>query len=95
MRKILGILTFLTILAFVYFVPPETEFAVPAFFVLLFVLIFAWGTALYNHTRRITLISIGVVGLLVLRYLGVGTILNSILLVMALALFEFYFTKTQ
>jgi hypothetical protein len=76
-----------------FFVDPNIPTAVPIFFILIFfTLLFTLSTLLAN-TRRGLIISIGMTLFLILIYLGVGTIINLILITIIGILIEVYFIK--
>jgi hypothetical protein len=77
----------------VYFFDPFTFGAIPAFFDLLFTaLLFTLSTILLNTRRGLT-IAVLVTLFLLLRYLGVGNIINLLLLAGIGIASEFYFGK--
>lgn len=77
----------------VYFVDPETVLAVPGFFVLVFLsLLFTFST-MFANSRQGFLISIGITLFLILRYFGVGNILNFLLISGLLVTAEIYFKR--
>lgn len=77
----------------VYFVEPDTFGAGPAFFILLFLsLLFTFST-LFAHTRRGILAASGLALFLILRYLGVGNLLNFLLILGIVVAAELYFSK--
>ena len=77
----------------VYFVEPDTFGAVPAFFLLiLLALLFTFST-LFAHTRRGLLTALGLTFFFILRYLGVGNLLNFLLLLGTIFAAELYFSK--
>ena len=79
----------------VYFIDPETALAVPGFFVLIFLsLLFTFST-IFASSRRGFLISFGIILFLILRYFGVGNILNFLLISGLLITAEIYFRRTN
>ncbi len=83
----------LTIIALVYLVSPTNYTAVPLFFVFLFfALLFTFSLVLAN-ARRGFIISVGIVFFLVLRYLGVGHVVNLLLITAVAITIEYYFSR--
>ncbi len=64
----------------VYFTDPYTPLVVVLFFILLFVLLLLTLSALLSNTRRGIIASIVITLFLILRVLGIGNIVNLILL---------------
>ena len=77
----------------VYFVEPDVFGAVVAFFVLIFFCFLFTLSLLFAHTRRGFLVSLGLTLFLVLRYLGVGNVVNFLLIFGVIASFEIYLLK--
>jgi len=76
----------------VYFTDPQTPFVVLAFFFLFFfALLFTLSTILSN-TKRGFIISLALVIFLILRTLGVGNLLNLLLLSGFVIAFDYYLT---
>lgn len=92
---LLTILLWLGIAGLVYFVDPVSFGAIPAFFVLVFLaLLFTFSILLANSILG-TVFSLGITSFVVLRYMGVGNILNLLLILGVLGAFSFiYFKKT-
>jgi len=77
----------------VYFIDPEATFALPGFFLLIFLsLLFTFST-IFASSRRGFLISAGFTLFLILRYFGVGNILNFLLISGLLITAEIYFGR--
>jgi len=77
----------------IYFVDSSSMGAIPAFFVLVFlVLLFTFSILLANSLLG-TVYSLGLTFFVVLRYFGVGNILNLLLLLGVLAVFTIYYFK--
>ncbi len=92
---IVTILFWLVIGYLLYFIDPENFGAVPVLFTLIFfALLFTFSIILAN-TRRGLLTSLGLTIFLILRYFGVGNILNLALLAGVVLAVEIYFTKTR
>lgn len=78
----------------IYFIEPENFGAVPLFFLTVFLaLLFTFSTLLAN-TRRGVIFAVGLTLLLILRFFGVGNILNFLLIFGIAVSIEYYFTKT-
>lgn len=79
--------------AIIYFVEPDTFGIIPIFFVVFFLtLLFSFATVFAN-TRRGIIISLSLIIFLFLRYLGIGNILNALLLLGVAITTEVYFIK--
>lgn len=90
---VLTICLWLSLSALVYFVDPDTTLAIPVFFlVAFFALLFTFSTLLAN-SRRGLIISLGLTVFLILRYLGIGHIINFLLVVAIAITVELYFIK--
>lgn len=90
---ILTILLWTAVGALVYFVEPDSFGAIPAFFVVVFfALLFTFST-IFANTRRGFLASLGITAFLILRYLGVGNILNFLLIAGLIIVLELYFLR--
>jgi len=77
----------------VYFIDPETALALPGFFLLIFLsLLFTFST-IFASSRRGFLISFGITLFLILRYFGVGNVLNFLLISGLLVTAEIYFGR--
>jgi len=87
------ILLWLLLGGLVYFVDPDTFMAVPVFFILIFAgLLFTFSTIL-AHTRRGLITSLGLTLFLLLRYFGIGNILNFLLIFALAVCLELYFNR--
>ncbi|OGM18664.1 hypothetical protein A2686_04325 [Candidatus Woesebacteria bacterium RIFCSPHIGHO2_01_FULL_38_10] len=92
---LLTILLWLGVVFIIYFVNPSDLGAVQLFFIISFLAsLFTFSTLLAN-TRRGLLIAIGLTIFLVLRYLGVGNILNLLLILGLTITTEIYFSKKK
>lgn len=80
---------------FLFFVDPEIirDFPISGsylpFFIFLFLSVFLTASLLLTHARRGLLVSIGITTFLYLRLLGLGHVLNAILLASFLLVLEF------
>lgn len=84
-----------SIVAIVYFVDPDTPFVIALFFVLLLIaLAFTLSFIFVNTRRGITATGVIIIFLL-LRYFGVGNVLNLILLTGIAINTELYFKNTS
>lgn len=78
----------------IVFLTEPTEFGVlPLFFLLVFLSLTFSFAIIFVNTRRGIILSLVIVTLLLLRYLGVGNILNLLLLVGVGIATEIYFSK--
>ncbi|OGM33588.1 hypothetical protein A3D01_01375 [Candidatus Woesebacteria bacterium RIFCSPHIGHO2_02_FULL_39_13] len=77
----------------ILFVDPSDFGAVPLFFLLIFLSLFFTISTILIHTRGGLIIASTVTIFLALRYLGVGNILNLVLLAALAATIEVYFSK--
>jgi len=87
---LLTILLWLLLFLFVYLTDPEHFTARLVFFVFLFVVTLFTTSFVFANTRRGLITATTVVVFLVLRYYGVGNILNLILLVGLAVSIEYY-----
>lgn len=78
----------------VYFIDPSSPGVAVLFFVLIFFAFLFTFATIFANTRRGLLASFGITLFLLLRYLGVGNVLNAILILGLLATAEVYFIKT-
>lgn len=77
----------------IYFVDPNVGFAVPLFLTVVFAALF-FTTALVLENRRRGLLTAGVVVIfLILRYFGIGNILNFLLLAGVAICVEIYLSR--
>jgi hypothetical protein len=76
----------------IYFVEPGTFGVIPLFFVTIFVSLLFTFSLLFANSRRGLVITIGLTFFLLLSYLGVGNILNLILIVAIATCIELYFS---
>ena len=78
----------------VYFVDPDVFLAVPIFFVLFFSANLFTFSLLFVGTRRGLITSSSITTFLLLSYLGVGNILNLVLILAIAICIELYFSRT-
>jgi hypothetical protein len=89
------ILSWGSIFAVVYLIDPTSLGAVPAFFILVFIAsIFTFST-LFANTRRGVISALALTLFLVLRYLGIGHILNFLLIFGLAITIEVYFSRNS
>ncbi len=90
---ILAFLFWLGVGGLVYFVEPATFAAIPLFFVLtFFALLLTFSLALAS-SRRGLLVALGTTIFLLLRYFGIGNIINFLIIVGLAVTIEIYFQK--
>ncbi|QQS39021.1 hypothetical protein IPM62_00165 [Candidatus Woesebacteria bacterium] len=87
---LINIILWVMWITFVYSVEPDTILAIPLFFVLTFLCLLFTISFLLINTQRGVLISTIIVVFLVLRYLGVGNLLNLLLLTGLYITYELY-----
>ncbi|MBI2066119.1 hypothetical protein HYT60_01245 [Candidatus Woesebacteria bacterium] len=90
---IVAILLWLGVVSIVYFVEPDTFGILPVFFFLIFLALLFTFSLLFAHTRRGALLAVGLTLFLILRYLGIGNILNFLLILGIAITVELYFIK--
>lgn len=78
----------------IFFIDPDIFLAVPLFFILTFLTLFFTFSIIFLHQRRAFLAAAGILIFLGLRYLGIGNLLNGLLLVGLLIAFELWFAYT-
>lgn len=79
----------------VYFVDPSTFSIIPVFFIILFVALLFTLSTLFANTRRGATTALAIILFLVLRFLGVGNILNLLLILGLIITTEIYFSKNS
>ena len=77
----------------IYFIEPETFGVIPLFFVLVFFALLFTNSLIFGNKRRGLIISISLTLFLLLRYFGVGNILNFLLLAGLALTVELYLAK--
>ena len=83
----------LTIFALIYLVSPTNYAAVPLFFVFLFFALLLTFSLVLANARRGLIMSVGIIFFLVLRYLGVGHVVNLLLIAAVAITIEYYFSR--
>lgn len=89
------ILLWLLLAGLIYFVGPEDFFAVPTFFFISFLALLFSFSIIFSNTRRGFIAVLGLILFLILRYFGVGNVLNLFLIIAILICFELYFSRFQ
>ena len=83
----------LTLGSIIYFVDPESFGAILLFFlILLFALLFTTST-LFANTKRGLIITLAIIFFLILKYLGVGNVVNFLLIFALAIVFEIFYLK--
>lgn len=90
---LVAILLWLGVVSIIYFVEPDTFGIFTVFFFLVFLALLFTLSLLFAHTRRGALIAVGLTLFLILRYLGIGNILNFLLILGIAVTVELYFLK--
>jgi|WetSurSiteA1Bulk_404760.scaffolds.fasta_scaffold00067_14 hypothetical protein len=92
---LLTILLWISLFFLIYFVEPDTFGVVPLFFFLIFfAFLFSFATLLADSRRGLS-ISVFLTLFLILRYFGIGNILNLLLLLGLFITSEVYFLKNK
>lgn len=90
---IITIILWLILAGIVYFIDPQQMIAIPLFFLITFLAILFTASLLFANRRRGLLTSLVIMLFLILRYFGVGNMLNAILLVGIAVAFEIYASR--
>lgn len=91
---IIIVLLWTLITLFIYFVEPNQLAAIPIFFVLLFFSLLFTTSTIFANSRRGLITSLALIIFLLLRYIGVGNIINFLLLAGIVISTEIYFSKS-
>ena len=83
----------LSLAGLIYFVDPATFGAAGIFFLLIFIILLLSFSVILGNTRRGILVASSLTIFLLLRYLGVGNLLNFILIVCIALAFEIYWAN--
>ena len=75
------------------FVEPETVGIIPLFFVLIFLALLFTSSLVLGNRRRGLIITFGLTLFLLLRYFGIGNILNFLLMAALIITAEVYLAK--
>lgn len=89
----LDIILWTLLAGIVYLIEPSTILIVPLFFIVLFLALILTLSLLLSNTRRGVLSSVGIFIFVILRYLGVGNILNLVLIASIVIAMEFYLSR--
>ena len=92
---IISLLLFILLCLEIYFVPPDSFLAIFLFFLLLFFLLLFFFSILFSSKREGFLISLSACFFALLRYFGIGNILNFLLITAIAIAFEVYFIKNS
>src|SRR3989338_6526074 len=79
----------------IYFVDPDAMGSIPLFFILFFLALLFTLSTLFANTRRGLIATCSITVFLILRYLGVGNIINFLLLLGLAIASEFYFSRSE
>jgi len=90
---IITLLLWFLVAGIVYFIDPHTFGVLPLFFVLIFIAFLFSFSIIFSHTRRGFLTALGLTLFLILRYFGVGNLLNLLLISGVIIAIEIYFTR--
>jgi len=77
----------------IFYVDPAEDFALFAFFTLLFLSVLFTFSILFINTRRGFFVASVTTMFAILRYFGIGSLLNFALLIFCAIAFEVYFSK--
>lgn len=89
------ILFWLLLIGLIYFVDPESFGAILLFFIILFSALFFTLAVILGNTRRGVIYCLCIIIFLALRYLGVGNILNFMLIFGVGITSDIYFTRKK
>jgi hypothetical protein len=87
------IFLWLLVAGIIYFIDPHTFGVLPLFFVLILIAFLFSFSIIFSHTRRGFLAALGLTLFIILRYFGVGNILNLLLISGVIIALEIYFTR--
>lgn len=88
---ILTIILIALTVSFIYFVDPTTNLALPVFFMLVFFSSLFLLSIIFGNSGRGLVMALGLTIFLILRYFGVGNILNFLLISGVVIAAELYF----
>ena len=88
-----SILCWLLIALEIFFIDPSSTFALPSFFLLTFVALYFTFCLFLTNKRHVLLATTGVTAFLILRYLGVGHVINFFLIIGLFVTAEIFFSK--
>ena len=78
----------------IYFIEPETLGILPLFFVIFFLALLFGSSLIFGDRRRALTVAIGLTLFLILRYFGIGNILNFLLIAALIVTSEIYLAKS-
>jgi len=87
------VLLWILLAGLIYFVDPQTFLAVPIFFVILFATLLFTFAFLFASTLRGLIVSLSLSLFAILSYLGVGNILNLLLIIAIAICIELYLAR--
>ncbi len=90
---LLEFLTLFVIFFMIIFISPNNFFAIVLFLTFVFIFVNVAAYLLTSNRRRSLFIGILIVGILVMRALNTGGMINVVLLIGALCAFEVYYSK--
>ena len=91
----LTVLLWILLTSFIFLTDPDTPLALPAFFLIVLIILFFTFSLIFANKRRGLIASFATTLFLLLRYLGVGNILNLLLIIGAAISFEYFFYKNH
>ena len=77
----------------IYFVEPDAFGAIPIFFILVFLSLLFTASTIFANTRRGLIMALGLTIFLFLKFLGVGNIINFLLITGLGITIEIYFLR--
>lgn len=89
------VLLWLSLASFIYFVDPKITLAIPALFIIVFLALFFTTSTLLINTRRGLILSSALTLFLLLRYFGIGNLLNFLFLAALATTAEYYFWQKR
>jgi len=87
--------TWVALASIIYFINPTSPGVIPLFFLLLFIASLFTFSSLFANSKRGLIIAIMLVVFLILRYLGVGNIINLLLLIGLGITIDLYLSKNS
>ena len=90
---IVTIILWLLLIFVIYFIDPHTFGAIFLFFIVVFFAFLFTASIIFTNTRRGFLTTLGLVLFLFLRLIGIGHVLNLLLIAAIIATVEFYFSR--
>lgn len=92
---IITVFFWLLIVLIIYFVNPAAIGVIPLFFSIVFITLLFTLSTVFTNTRRGFLTAFGLTLFLILRYLGVGNIINFLLILGLGITIDIYFSKNS